>query len=70
MVHVFSNRNRRLLFLEGIFVNIGLPDQMLPQISPFDLVLNGCRLGGTLTGSKTQAIEMLVGVVITFSSAV
>ncbi|KAG8725880.1 NADP-dependent alcohol dehydrogenase, partial [Ceratobasidium sp. 428] len=48
----------RLLFVEGIFVNIGLPDHMLPQISPFDLVLNGCRLGGSLTGSKTQAIEM------------
>ncbi|QRV87799.1 Zinc-binding dehydrogenase [Ceratobasidium sp. AG-Ba] len=47
-----------LLFVEGIFVNIGLPDRLLPQISPFDLVLGGCRLGGSLTGSKTQAIEM------------
>jgi alcohol dehydrogenase (NADP+) len=33
---------------------------MLPQIRPLDIVANGCRLGGSLTGSKKEATEMLV----------
>ncbi|KAG8738100.1 NADP-dependent alcohol dehydrogenase [Ceratobasidium sp. 423] len=49
----------RLLFINGTFVNVGIPDAKLPQIAPFDIVANGCRLAGSLVGSKKEATEML-----------
>ncbi|KAG9118685.1 NADP-dependent alcohol dehydrogenase, partial [Ceratobasidium sp. 392] len=49
----------RLLFVHGTFVNVGIPDSLLPQIGPMDIVGNGCRLAGSLIGSKKEAIEML-----------
>ncbi|KAH7341268.1 NADPH-dependent alcohol dehydrogenase [Rhizoctonia solani] len=48
-----------LLFVNGTFINVGLPDSPLPQIGPFDIVSNGARLGGSLIGSKKEAIQML-----------
>jgi alcohol dehydrogenase (NADP+) len=50
----------RLLFVNGTFINVGIPDSPLPQLGPFDIVANGCRLGGSLVGSKKEAIQMLV----------
>ncbi|QRV87709.1 alcohol dehydrogenase [Ceratobasidium sp. AG-Ba] len=49
----------RALFIHGTFVNVGIPDAMLPQIGPFDIVGNGSRLAGSLIGSKKEATEML-----------
>ncbi|CAE6443373.1 unnamed protein product [Rhizoctonia solani] len=48
-----------LLFVNGTFINVGIPDSPLPQIGPFDIVSNGARLGGSLIGSKKEAIQML-----------
>jgi len=49
----------KLLFVNGTFINVGIPDSPLPQLGPFDIVSNGCRLGGSLIGSKKEAIQML-----------
>ncbi|CAE6420987.1 unnamed protein product [Rhizoctonia solani] len=49
----------RLLFVNGTFVNVGIPDAKLPQLAPIDIVANGCRLAGSLVGSKKEATEML-----------
>ncbi|QRV75187.1 alcohol dehydrogenase [Ceratobasidium sp. AG-Ba] len=48
-----------LLFVNGTFINVGIPDSPLPQIGPFDIVANGARLGGSLIGSKKEATQML-----------
>ncbi|CAE6467344.1 unnamed protein product [Rhizoctonia solani] len=48
-----------LLFVNGTFVNVGIPNSPLPQIGPFDIVSNGSRLAGSLIGSKKEAIQML-----------
>ncbi|KAJ1308057.1 hypothetical protein OPQ81_002124 [Rhizoctonia solani] len=48
-----------LLFVNGTFVNVGIPDKPLPQIGPFDIVSNGTHLAGSLIGSKKEAIQML-----------
>ncbi|CAE6469103.1 unnamed protein product [Rhizoctonia solani] len=48
-----------LLVPEGALINVGAPDTKLPQISAFDLLRNGCKLGGSAIGSKKQAVEML-----------
>ncbi|KAF8676893.1 GroES-like protein [Rhizoctonia solani] len=48
-----------LLFVNGVFVNVGIPDSPLPQIGPFDIVANGVHLAGSLIGSKKEAIQML-----------
>lgn len=49
-----------MLYTHGTFINVGIPDAMLPQIAPIDIVANGSRLGGSMIGSKKEAIEMLV----------
>ncbi|KAG8704505.1 NADP-dependent alcohol dehydrogenase [Ceratobasidium sp. 395] len=49
-----------LLFVNGIFINVGIPESSLPQIGPFDIVSNGARLRGFLIGSKKEAIQMLL----------
>ncbi|KAG8767432.1 NADP-dependent alcohol dehydrogenase [Ceratobasidium sp. 428] len=48
-----------LLFVNGIFINIGIPDSSLPQIGPFDIVSNSACLEGSSIGSKKEAIQML-----------
>lgn len=48
-----------LLFVNGVFVNVGIPDSPLPQIGPFDIVPNGAHLAGSLIGSKKEATQML-----------
>lgn len=50
----------KLLYVRGTFINVGMPDTMLPQIAPIDIVANGSRLGGSLIGSKQEAIEIIV----------
>ncbi|KAG8763284.1 NADP-dependent alcohol dehydrogenase [Ceratobasidium sp. 428] len=47
-----------LLFVNGIFINVGIPDSSLPEIGPSDIVFNGARLGRSLVGSKKAAIQM------------
>lgn len=50
----------RVLVVHGTLINVGAPDTKLPQLSAFDLLPNGCKLGGSATGSKQEAVEMLV----------
>ncbi|CAE6444206.1 unnamed protein product [Rhizoctonia solani] len=49
----------RLLVVHGTLINVGAPDTMLPQLSAMDLIPNGCKLDGSVVGSKKEAIEML-----------
>ncbi|CAE6428406.1 unnamed protein product [Rhizoctonia solani] len=49
----------RLLVVHGTLINVGAPDTKLPQLSAFDLLPNGCKIGGSAIGSKQEAIEML-----------
>lgn len=50
-----------MLYVHGKFICVGLPDsdQPLPTMHAFDLVPNGCYIGGSAVGSKKEAIEML-----------
>ena len=47
-----------------------MPDTMLPQIAPFDIVANGSRLGGSMIGSKKEAMEMLVSLPLSTANQV
>ena len=50
-----------MLYVHGRFVTVGIPDvdDTLPPIHSFDLVPNGCLLGGSKIGSKKECLEML-----------
>ncbi|KAJ3533974.1 hypothetical protein NM688_g7203 [Phlebia brevispora] len=50
-----------MLYVHGRFINVGIPDadQPLPTIHAFDLVPNGCYIGGSSVGSKKECMEML-----------
>ncbi|THH12298.1 hypothetical protein EW146_g7746 [Bondarzewia mesenterica] len=48
-----------LLAVNGHLVCAGLPDEPLPQIAAFDLLVNGCALAGSHIGSKKEVVEML-----------
>ncbi|CDO77640.1 hypothetical protein BN946_scf184946.g34 [Trametes cinnabarina] len=50
-----------MLYVHGRFVTVGIPDanDALPPIHAFDLVPNGCLLGGSKIGSKKECLEML-----------
>ncbi|KAG8685573.1 NADP-dependent alcohol dehydrogenase, partial [Ceratobasidium sp. 423] len=48
-----------LLFVNGTFVNVGIPDSLLPQIGPFDTAANGAHLAGSLIESKKEAVQVL-----------
>ncbi|OBZ75067.1 NADP-dependent alcohol dehydrogenase 7 [Grifola frondosa] len=50
-----------MLWIHGKFISVGLPDSdnPLPPIHPFDLMFNGCLIGGSHIGSKVEVMEML-----------
>ena len=50
-----------LLYVHGRFVTVGIPDaeDHLPTLHAFDLVPNGCYIGGSLIGSKKEVMKML-----------
>ena len=50
-----------MLYVHGRFVMVGLPDadEHLPTMHAFDLVPNGCYIGGSLVGNKKEAMGML-----------
>ena len=50
-----------MLYVHGRFVTVGLPDadEHLPTLHAFDLVPNGCFIGGSAIGSKKECMEML-----------
>lgn len=50
-----------MLYVHGRFINVGIPDadDRLPTLHAFDLVPNGCYIGGSGVGSKKECMEML-----------
>ena len=50
-----------MLYVHGKLINVGIPDKdkPLPSMHAFDLVPNGCYIGGSAIGSKKECMEML-----------
>ncbi|KZT36194.1 GroES-like protein [Sistotremastrum suecicum HHB10207 ss-3] len=48
-----------MLWVHGSFITVGLPEDPLPSMMAFDLLNNGCKLGGSHIGSKVEALQML-----------
>lgn len=50
-----------MLYVHGRLVNVGIPDmdKPLPTLHAFDLVPNGCYIGGSAVGSKKDCMAML-----------
>lgn len=48
-----------LLWVNGTFISVGLPDDDLPPVNAFTLLNNGSKIGGSHIGSKEEAIAML-----------
>ena len=48
-----------LLKLKGTFIQVGVPEEPLPQIPAFALIGQRVKLGGSKTGSPAQIREML-----------
>lgn len=50
-----------MLYVHGKLIIVGIPDmdQHLPTLHAFDLVPNGCFIGGSAVGSKEDCMEML-----------
>lgn len=50
-----------MLYVHGRFVTVGLPDkdEPLPTLHAFDLVPNGCFVGGSAIGCKKECMQML-----------
>jgi alcohol dehydrogenase (NADP+) len=48
-----------LLAPRGQFVQVGAPEDVLPPISAFSLIMKGIKLGGSLIGTPKDIEEML-----------
>lgn len=48
-----------LLSINGRFIQVGAPEDALPQIKAFDLILGARSIGGSLIGPPKQIEEML-----------
>jgi alcohol dehydrogenase (NADP+) len=49
----------RLLRVKGQFIQIGAPEDKLPPIAAFSLMVKGCKIGGSSIGSPKQIEQML-----------
>jgi alcohol dehydrogenase (NADP+) len=49
----------RLLRTGGQFIQVGAPEDKLPQIAAFGLIGKGCKIGGSQIGSPKEIQEML-----------
>jgi alcohol dehydrogenase (NADP+) len=49
----------RLLCTGGSFIQVGAPEDKLPQIAAFSLIGKGCKIGGSQIGSPKEIEEML-----------
>jgi alcohol dehydrogenase (NADP+) len=49
----------RLLRTNGQFIQVGAPEDKLPQIAAFGLIGKGCKIGGSQIGSPKDIDEML-----------
>jgi alcohol dehydrogenase (NADP+) len=48
-----------LLRVKGQFIQIGAPEDKLPPIAAFSLMVKGCKIGGSSIGSPKQIEQML-----------
>lgn len=48
-----------LLGLRGTLIQVGAPDDVLPPISAFGLIVKGNKIGGSLIGTPAEIEEML-----------
>lgn len=48
-----------MLWINGSFIAVGLPDDDLPPVNAFTLLNNGSKIGGSHIGTKEECIEML-----------
>lgn len=48
-----------LLRYKGCFIQVGAPEDALPQINAFALIAKGCKLGGSIIGPPGEIKEML-----------
>jgi alcohol dehydrogenase (NADP+) len=48
-----------LLKTKGKFVQVGAPEDKLPQIAAFSLIVKGCSISGSSIGSPSEIEEML-----------
>lgn len=49
----------QLLRVKGTFIQVGAPDDSLPQMNAFAFIAKGCKMGGSLIGPPGQIEEML-----------
>ena len=48
-----------MLWLQGTFVTVGLPDEPLPTMNAMVFMGNAAKLGSSHIGSKKECLEML-----------
>jgi len=48
-----------MLWIEGRFIQVGLPDKPLPALEGSAFMTNGCVMGGSHIGSKKEMMELL-----------
>lgn len=48
-----------LLRSNGVFIQVGAPDESMPEFNAFALILKGVKLGGSTIGSPAEIKEML-----------
>ena len=48
-----------LLRTKGTFIQVGAPEDVLPAMNAFALIVKGIKIGGSIIGSPQQIEEML-----------
>lgn len=48
-----------LLRTNGIFIQVGAPEDRLPAFNAFSLIAKGCKIGGSAIGAPHEIEEML-----------
>ena len=60
MTHEFNIKDyMSTLAVNGVFHQVGLPDQPLPQLMAQDFVSNGCSIGASHIGNRPECLAML-----------
>ena len=49
----------QLLRTKGTFIQVGAPEDKLPDLTAFALIAKGCKIGGSIIGSPGEIEEML-----------
>lgn len=48
-----------LLRTNGIFIQVGAPEDQMPSFNAFSLIAKGCKIGGSAIGAPHEIEEML-----------